>query len=391
MTHLKLSLYILLLTGLAACGNQQNSTTQNHSLPPTNQEETIASSHLPETNALHIYNWADYVDPHTVSAFEKQYHVKVSYDYYNSDEELEAKVLVGKSGYDLTGPSNAFVGRQIKAGAYQKIDKSLLPNYHYINPKLLKLMQDVDPNNDYAVPFFWGINTLAINTERVKAALGNLPMPENEWDLVFNPQYTAKIKQCGISYLDSAAEMYPLALHYLGRNPQSDNPKDLQDAKRLLIANRPNIKLFSSSGYTDDLARGDTCAAVGFGGDLNITKRRVIEATGKDSIDVLMPKNGVGIWVDSWVIPIDAANVLNAHRYINWQLDPKIAAQNGNFVTYAPSSMPARELMDPEYAMNPTIFPTDDDLEHGFIMIPFTPETMKKLIRSWQEIKVKSH
>ena len=306
---------------------------------------------------------------------------------YDSDETLESKVLTGKSGYDIVGPSNTFVGRQIKAGAYQKIDKSLIPNYKNLNPELMKLMEGVDPSHEYAVPFYWGTNTFAINTERVKKALGTDKLPDNQWDLVFNPEYTSKLKQCGISYLDSAAEIYPMVLNYMGKNPNSNDTEDIKAATELLKKNRPNIKRFTSSGFIDDLARGDTCVTIGFGGDLNIARRRAEEAGGKEKIRVMMPKEGVGIWVDSFVIPKDAKNVANAHKYINDFLDPEVAAKNGNFVTYAPSSKPARELMEAEFRDDRTIFPSEEDLKNSFIMVPIQPTILKFMVRQWQGVK----
>ncbi|UOO81032.1 polyamine ABC transporter substrate-binding protein [Uruburuella testudinis] len=380
----KLSLLGLVVLALSACGDKSNEK------PPSaaaSASEGAPAAALPETASLKIYNWSDYVDPETIADFEKKYGVKVTYDVYDSDEALEAKVLSGKSGYDIAGPSNAFIGRQIKAGAYQKLDKSLITNYKNINPKLLALMQEVDPGNDYAVPFFWGTNTFAINTERVKKALGSDTLPDNQWDLVFNPEYTAKLKQCGISYLDSAAEIYPMVLNYMGKNPNSSNLDDIKAATDLLKQNRPNIKRFTSSGFIDDLARGDTCVTIGFGGDLNIAKRRAEESGGKEKIRVMMPKEGVGIWIDSYVIPHDAANLLNAHRYINESLAPEVAAKNGNYVTYAPASLPARALMDAEYRDDNTVFPSDEDMANSFIMVPIEPESLKFMVRQWQGIK----
>lgn len=386
---LKLSFLVLSLSLLAACGGRSSDKPEVADAQ-NRPSETAPTQHsnLPQTDALKIYNWSDYVDPKTVKHFEEQFGVKVTYDIYESDETLESKVLTGKSGYDVVGPSNAFVSRQIKAGAYQKIDKSLIPNYRHISPKLLDLMKRVDAGNEYAVPFFWGTNTFAINTERVKRALGTDKLPDNQWDLVFNPAYTTKLKKCGISYLDSAAEMYPMVLNYLGKNPNSSKPEDIQAATDVLKANRANVKRFTSSGFIDALARGDTCVTVGFGGDLNIAKRRAAEAGGKEKIRVMMPKEGVGIWVDSFAIPKDAHNVLNAHRYINHFLEPEIAAKNGNFVTYAPSSMPAKDLMDKEYSSDNSIFPSDEDLANSFIMVPLEPEALKEMVRQWQQIKV---
>ena len=378
-----LSLFGLVVLALAACGDKSNEKPPNSEAAASQTD----SSPLPATAALKIYNWSDYVDPETIADFEKQYGVKVTYDVYDSDEALEAKVLSGKSGYDITGPSNAFIGRQIKAGAYQKLDKNLIPNYKNLNPKLLELMQEVDPGNEYAVPFFWGTNTFAINTERVKKALGSDTLPDNQWDLVFNPEYTAKLKQCGISYLDSAAEIYPMVLNYMGKNPNSSKLDDIKAATQLLKQNRPNIKRFTSSGFIDDLARGDTCVTIGFGGDLNIAKRRAEEAGGKEKIKVMMPKEGVGIWIDSFAIPRDSANLLNAHRYIDNSLVPEVAAKNGNYVTYAPASLPARDLMETEYRNDNTVFPSDEDLQNSFIMVPIEPESLKFMVRQWQGIK----
>ena len=364
---------------LTACSGGQGTAAESSA----SQTQTSSS----QTDKLNIYNWSDYVDPATLSAFEKNTNINVRYDYYDSNEALEAKLLTGKSGYDLVAPSIANVGRQIKAGAYQKIDKSQIPDYANIDPDLLKMMEAVDPGNEYAVPYFWGINTLAINKQQVQKALGTDKLPENEWDLVFNPEYTSKLKQCGISYLDSAAEIYPMVLNYMGKNPNSSETADIKAATEVLKKNRPYIKRFTSSGFIDDLARGDTCVTIGFGGDLNIAKRRAEEAGGKEKIRVMMPKEGVGIWVDSFVIPKDAKHVANAHAYINDFLDPEVAAKNGNFVTYAPSSKPAQELMDEEFRNDNTIFPTDEDLKNSFIMVPIQPAALKFMVRQWQSVK----
>ncbi len=340
-----------------------------------------------QSGKLNIYNWSDYVDPETVAAFEKETGIKTRSDYYDSNETLEAKVLTGKSGYDLTAPSIANVGRQIKAGAYQKIDKAQIPHYGNIDKDLLKMMEAVDPGNEYAVPYFWGINTLAINTRQVQKALGTDKLPENEWDLVFNPEYTAKLKSCGISYFDSAIEQIPLALHYLGKDPNSENPEDIKAAVDMMKAVRGDVKRFSSSGYIDDMAAGNLCAAIGYGGDLNIAKTRAEEAANGVEIKVLTPKTGVGVWVDSFMIPRDAQNVANAHRYIDYTLRPEVAAKNGSFVTYAPASRPARDLMDEKYTSDASIFPNKELMEKSFIVSPKSAESAKLGVKLWQGLK----
>ena len=352
----------------------------------TAAESSAPSSHT-ASDKLNIYNWSDYVDPATLEAFEKNTHINVRYDYYDSNEALEAKLLTGKSGYDLVAPSIANVGRQIKAGAYQKIDKSQIPNYANIDADLLAMMAKVDPGNQYAVPYFWGINTLAINKKLVQKALGTEQLPENEWDLVFNPEYTKKLKSCGISYFDSAIEQIPLALHYLGKDPNTENPDDIKAAVNMMKKVRPDIKRFTSSGYIDDMAAGNLCVSVGYGGDLNIAKTRAQEAKNGVEIEVLAPKSGVGIWVDSLMIPRDAQNTANAHKYINHTLDPEVAAQNGDFVTYAPASRPARALMDEKYTGDASIFPTKELMDKSFIVSPKSTDASRLSVRLWQSLK----
>ena len=362
---------------LTACGGGSQTTAE----PEASQVQHTVS------DKLNIYNWSDYVDPQTLSDFEKDTRLNIRYDYYDSNEALEAKLLTGKSGYDLVVPSVANVGRQIKAGAYRKIDKSLIPNYANIDASLLAMMAEVDPGNEYAVPYFWGINTLAINTQQVKKALGTDKLPENEWDLVFNPAYTRKLKSCGISYFDSAIEQIPLALHYLGKDPNSENPEDIKAAVDMMKTVRPDIKRFTSSGYIDDMATGNLCVAIGYGGDLNIAKTRARESANGVDIKVLVPTTGVGVWVDSLMIPRDAQNVANAYKYINHTLDPKVAAQNGSFVTYAPASLPARELMDAKYTSDASIFPTKELMQKSFIVSPKSSDVSRLSVRLWQSLK----
>lgn len=373
---------------LGACGGS-NSTQTNAASGSKAQvpaSETSAST-APATADLNIYIWSDYVDPATVQAFGKDNSINVTQAFYDSNEVLEAKVLTGRSGFDLVAPSIANVARQIKAGAYQPIDKNQIPNYKNIDPELLKQMEQVDPGNKYAVPYFWGINTLAINKDMVVKALGTDKLPENAWDLVFKPEYTQKLKACGISFFDSPTEQFPLVLKYLGKDPNSENADDLKAAAELLKTVRHDIKRFSSSGYIDNLAKGELCVSIGYGGDLNIAKRRAKEAGGNINIEVLTPKTGVGIWIDSFMIPKDAKNVANAHKYINYTLDPKIAAQNGNFVTYAPASKPARELMDKPYSADNSIFPNDEVKANSFVVLPKSKESVKLQTKLWQDLK----
>nr|WP_314272389.1 polyamine ABC transporter substrate-binding protein [uncultured Kingella sp.] len=376
----KTLLAVALALVLGACGGSDET--------PASAASDTASRSGRATGELNLFMWSDYADPATVEAFGKDNKINVSQAFYDSNEALEAKVLTGKSGFDLVIPSLSNAGRQIQAGAYQEIDKSQIPNYNNIDPELLKLMAQIDTDNKYAVPYFWGINTLAINTQMVAKALGTDKLPENEWDLVFNPEYTKKLKHCGISFFDSPTEQFPLALKYIGKDPNSTDKADLAAAAAAMKKVRADVRQFSSSAYINNLAQGELCVAIGYGGDLNIAKRRAAEA-GNTNIRVLVPKTGVGIWVDSFMIPKDAKNIANAHKYINYTLNPKTAAQNADFVTYAPASLPARELMDKTLANDPSVFPDEATKANSYVVRPKPPETVKLQTQLWLALKAK--
>lgn len=364
------------LFALTACGGQQNNTQNQAAAPAPASGSAAPAADLPQTDTLNIFNWSNYVDESTVEDFKKANNLKLTYDLYENNEALEAKMLTGKSGYDLAVPGIAFLPRQIKAGAYQKINKDLLPNYKNIDPELLKLLESADPGNEYAVPYFSGANTLAITAKGIEALGGKDKLPENGWDLLFKPEYTNKLKQCGVALWDTPSEMFPIVLNYIGKDPKGDNPDDLKAAADVLQAIRPDVKQFSAS-YIDSLARGDFCLVAGNGGDLNMAKKRSEEVKSNVGIEVLTPK-GMGFWVESWVIPKDAKNVANAHKYINYTLDPEIAAKNALEVTFAPASLPAREKLPKELVETRSIFPTADDMKNGFVMPQMSDEAKKK-------------
>ncbi|WP_054287009.1 polyamine ABC transporter substrate-binding protein [Gulbenkiania mobilis] len=341
---------------------------------------------LAASKLLNVYNWSDYIAEDTVPNFQKETGIKVRYDVYDSNEILQAKMLTGKSGYDIVVPSNTFLAKQIQANLYLPLDKTKLKNYKQLDPELLKLMAQFDPGNKYAVPYFWGVNTLGILPDKVQKALGG-KLPDKQWDLLFNPAVAAKLKGCGISMLDSPAEVFPMALRYLGKDPNSKNEADYKAAADLLKKIRPYVTRFSSSGYINELANGDLCVVLGYGGDLNIAKRRAEEAKNGVKVEPLVPKEGVAIWIDSMVIPKDAQNIDNAYRFIDYNISAKVAAANANFVTYAPGNLEARKLIKPEYLNNRSIFPTSADMKNSFVMMSMDAKTQRLTTRLWQEIK----
>lgn len=329
-----------------------------------------------EEKVLNIYNWSDYIGDNTIANFQKETGIEVRYDTFDSNETLHAKLVAGKTGYDIVVPSSNWAKIQIDGGLFTKLDRSKIATYGNLDPFVMKQLAGMDAGNQHIVPWLWGITTVGINVDKLKAALGGMPMPENAWDLIFKPEYAAKAKSCGISVLDSGDEVFPAALRYLGKPPYSKNPADYQAAGKLLEKIRPNISLFSSSGYINDLAGGSLCLVLGWNGDISIAAARAKEAKNGNNIQVMLPSTGAVMFFDTMAIPVDAQHVENAYKFISYIYRPEVNAELVNKVLYANPVPAASNLIKPEVRNNKAVFMTPEDLAR---MVP--PEAVSSDIR----------
>jgi len=339
-----------------------------------------------DNKVLHVYNWSDYIAPETVAKFEKQSGIKVVYDVFDSNETLEAKLLAGKSGYDVVVPSNNFLAKQIKAGVYQELDKSKLPNWKNLDEDLLKAVGDAsDPGNKYAFPYMWGSIGIGYNPEKVKAALGIDKI--DSWDVVFKPENIAKLKSCGVSFLDAPTEMIPAALHYLGKPTNSKDKGDLKAAEDLFMKIRPSVTYFHSSKYISDLANGNICVAVGYSGDLEQSKARAHEAGDKVKLDYVIPKEGAGTFYDMVAIPKDAENVEAAYKWMDFLMQPEVMAEITNAVRFPNGNKAATPLVDKDISGDASIYPSDEVKKQLYAISDQDPATLRLVTRSWTKIK----
>jgi len=347
----------------------------------------IASAAAQEEKRLNIYNWSDYIAEDTVPNFEKATGIKVNYDVYDSNDTLEAKLLAGHSGYDLVVPSAApYLARQAASGVYRKIDKAALKNYGNLDPQLLAAAANADPGNQYGVPYMWGTTGFGYNRTMVKAALGDRA-PTDSSALIFDPANAKKLASCGISLLDSAQELFPAALAYLGRDPLSRDPGDLDRAAAVIEAIRPYIRKFHSSEYINDLANGDLCVAWGYSGDIVQARNRAREAKNGIDIAYTIPKEGAMIWIDMMAIPADAPHPANALAFIDYILRPEVAAAISNAVAYANPNRAATPLVDPSLSGDPNVYPSAAVRARLFFDKPVTPQYERLRTRAWTRIK----
>ncbi|HXR01540.1 MAG TPA: polyamine ABC transporter substrate-binding protein [Pseudomonas sp.] len=338
-----------------------------------------------EGNTVKIYNWSDYIGPTTLADFQKATGIAPTYDVFDSNETLEGKLLTGRSGYDVVVPSNHFLGRQIKAGAFQKLDMSQLPNARNLDPELMKQLQANDPGNQYAVPYLWGTNGIGYNVDKVKAVLGVDSI--DSWAVLFEPENMKKLQKCGVSFLDSPDEVFPAVLNYMGIIPRSENPKDYERATAKLKAVRPYITYFHSSKWVSDLANGDICVAFGYSGDVLQAKSRAEEAKNGVNIAYSIPKEGANVWFDMLAIPKDAEHPAQALAFINYLLDPQVIAKVSETVGYANPNPASDKLMGTDITENPSIYPSQQVRDKFYISSELSPATLRLMTRNWTDVK----
>ncbi|WP_394393537.1 polyamine ABC transporter substrate-binding protein [Shewanella woodyi] len=346
----------------------------------------LASTNVMAEEVVRVYNWSDYIAEDTLANFEKETGIRVIYDVFDSNEVVEAKLLSGRSGYDLVVPSNNFLAKQIKAGAFQKLDVAQLSNHKNLKADLMKQLEAADPGNEYAVPYLWGTTGIGYNEGKVKEILGE-DAPTDSLELLFNPKYAEKLSKCGLSMLDSADEMLPMALVYLGLNPNSNSKADYKKAGEVLDKVRPFVTYFHSSRYITDLANGDLCVAFGYSGDVFQAAARAEEAENGQVIGYSIPKEGANLWFDMLAIPADAANVKNAHTFINYILRPEVIAPITDYVAYANPNAAAETLVDKEILNDPAIYPTPEVLKRLYVADVRPMKAQRAMTRVWTKVK----
>lgn len=343
----------------------------------------VFSAHAQE-RVVNVYNWSDYIDDSILKDFTKETGIKVVYDVYDSNEILETKLLAGGSGYDVVVPSGEFLGRQIPANVFLKLDKDKLPNLKNMWDEISNRVAVYDPGNEYSVNYMWGTTGIGYNKAKIKEILGTDTI--DSWSILFDPAQAAKLKDCGIYVLDSASESLRPALNYLGLDPNSPSAEDLQKAQDLFLAVRPYIRKFHSSEYINALANGDICMAVGYSGDIFQARDRAEKAKNGVEIGYSIPKEGALMWFDQMAIPADAKHVPEALEFINYLMRPEVAAKASNFVFYADGNKAAQEFIDKEILEDPAIYPTPEVMNKLYVPKPFDAKTQRVVTRAWTKV-----
>jgi putrescine transport system substrate-binding protein len=335
---------------------------------------------------VNVYNWSDYIDPVVLEDFTRETGIKVKYDTFDSNDMLETKLLAGRTGYDVVVPTAYFLARQIKAGVFQKLDKSKLPNLKNAWGDIAARLAAYDPGNQYAVNYMWGTTGIGYNVKKARDILG----PDGKidsWDVVFKPEVIAKFKDCGVHILDAADDVFAAALAYLKLDPNTKEQADFEKAASLLTNVRPFVRKFHSSEYLNALASGEICLVLGYSGDVKQAQKRAAEAKSGIEIGYAIPKEGAQLWFDNLAIPKDAKNVAEAHALIDYLLRPDVAAKNSNLISYANGNAASRALIDKPIIDDKTIYPDDATMKTLYTIQSHDQKTQRLMNRLWTKIK----
>ena len=334
---------------------------------------------------LRVYNWDDYIGFHTIADFERATGIKVIYDLFDSNETLEAKLLVGDSGYDIVSTSENYYGRQIRAGLYTPLDKAQLPNWQYLDPEVLALQARFDPGNRYAAPYLHAMNGFAYNVSQVRARLPEAPV--DSLDMLFKPEVVAKLADCGVSFLDSPDDVIQLALVYLHLDPNSRRIEDLHAAEKLIMGVRPYIRVFDSSDYLNELATKELCVAMAWSSDYSIAKARSRAAGLNLDLAFTVPKEGSDMTYNALLIPAGAPHPRAAHEFINFILNPRVIADITNDIHYGNDNLAAQALVNPEIRNDPAVYPPPEVRAKLFLPTEFDSKYQRLRTRVWTRIK----
>ncbi len=374
--------FVLATLLLAGCNRESAAPAA----PAASTTAAMPAAATDDEKVLNIYNWSDYIAEDTIANFEKETGIKVTYDVFDSNEMLEAKLVTGNTGYDLVVPSLQYLSRQVQAGVFQPLDKSKLTNYGNLDPEIMARIAKLDPDNAHAVNWLWGTTGIGYNVAKVKAALGpNAPV--DSWDLVFKPENISKLKGCGVAVLDTPSEMLPIALNYLGENPVSVDEAVIRKGEALLIKIRPYITQFNSSEYINGLANGDICLAVGWSGDVFQAASRAEEAKSGIEIKYIIPKEGAPMWFDMMAIPKDAKHPNNAHLFLDYIMRQEVMAGITNYVAYANANKASTPMVDKAVLENLGIYPTPDTMKKLFTFAVLPPDVDRLYTRIWTKLK----
>ncbi|MER5173804.1 extracellular solute-binding protein [Thioclava kandeliae] len=337
------------------------------------------------SGSVNVYNWADYIGETTLADFESSTGITVNYDNFSSVEEMQAKMLAGSSGYDVVLQSGPQLPVMLEAGIYQPLDKTKLSGWSNLDPKILEILSTWDPGNVYAMPYMWGSVGFAYNAEMLKKVLPDADL--DSLDVLLRPENAAALARCGVSILDTPSDVFLMVMKYIGANFDNPTPADFEAAAKAIAPVRSSIRTFSNTITQQSLPAGELCFSNTWSGNYGVAVARSKEAGIKLDLRYMVPETGAPIWIDCWCLPKGAPNILNAHAFVNYMLQPEVIAACTNLTTYANANAKALPFVKKEIANNPALYPDEMTTSRLFAPTAWTTEQISQMNDVWQQIK----
>ncbi len=351
----------------------------------TASEQDLIDAAKGTPQKLNIYNWADYIHPDAITRFEEEFGIDITYDIYDSSEIVDTKLMTGRSGYDVVVHAASFTARLATVGIFHPVDFNKLPNWHHLDPNLIRRADEKYSNGLQGVPFFWGTTGITYNVDLIKERMPNAPLDSSA--LIFDPEIISKFTDCGISFLDDPTSVIPMAMMYLGYPANSVDLQQLKEVETLVKAVRPFITYFSSTKMLLDLPSEEVCIAMSWSGDYSVASNRAKEAGIDINLDYIIPKEGGGMWFDNMYIPEDAPHRENAYLFLNYMLRPEVIAASTDYIGYANANKSATPMVNPSLTANVAIYPDAKTLQRLQTTEVLAPKEERKRSRTWTKIK----
>jgi len=366
---------------VTACNHPAGEAAHSDSAHP----EAAGEDHYDREKVLNLASWAEYIAPDTAANFQRETGIRVNYETYDSNEVLESKLMAGHTNYDVVIPTAAFFERQRKAGVYQKLDKSALPNLSNADPEVMRRIATEDPGNLYAVPYMYSITGLGYDIDKIRARLG--AEPPSSWGILFDPVNAAKLKDCGIAIVDSPVDVFDSVLFYLGRDPNKFDTADLMAASEVLHKLRPFVLYIDAAQHVSDLANGSVCISLSWSGDVGQAKRRAIESATGSNLAFFVPREGSLITFDMMAIPADAPHPRNAALWLNYLLRPEVIAGITNYIHYPNGNAASLPFIAADIKNDRSIYPDDTTRKRLVSEHTGPPDYVRLLTREWTRFR----
>lgn len=331
------------------------------------------------SNELYVYNWGEYIDDSVIAEFEAETGIKVTYDMFETNEDMYPIIEAGAVNYDVVCPSDYMIQKMLENDLLAELNLDNIPNLQNIDPQYMEAAKSFDPENRYSVPYTWGTVGILYNTKLIEELGISAP---TKWADLWDPAYQGEILM-----QDSVRDAFMVALKALNYSMNTANEEELKEAKDKLIEQKPLVQAYVIDQVRDKMIGGEAAVGVIYSGEMLYIQEEVASQELDYSLEYVIPEEGTNLWLDAWVIPSGAKNKENAEKWINFLCRPDIAKRNFEYITYATPNKAAKALLDEETQNNKAIFPDAEDLINSEVFKYLGDETDMIYNNMWKEVK----